>query len=202
MRVSLVKLILPSIALSVWTGVTASAHGQNVYQDYRVQRTGAYSPEDPWIKGRVFRTHTGHDGLFYNCDNEEEKRCSSWIRWGQRPCDDLLSPTRIRGEFQQSYCDALERLRLGSCQESCGLGTGTGYPPGAGYGNELSTNRAQSQPNDIAPEPVGTPNATPSNSPPPAPQPILELGRRSRTPNASSVVDLPPINHLRPTPRL
>ncbi|MDP1561374.1 MAG: hypothetical protein Q8M16_08255 [Pirellulaceae bacterium] len=176
MRVLLAAIVLPVVACGFLLAGPSNANGQNVYQDYWANRTGSYSPQDPWQKGHVFRTHTGHDGLFYNCDGEEEKRCSPWIRWGNRPCDDVFAPSRIRNEYKQSLCNALERLKLGSCQDACGVVPGTGYPPGAGYGHE-------------------------SHVAPPEPQPTTDVGQLSRRREPISIVDLPSINHLSPTPR-
>ncbi|MBL8890586.1 MAG: hypothetical protein JNL67_11465 [Planctomycetaceae bacterium] len=205
MRVLTFAACLPIVALLMFCGVSPAARGQNVYQDYRVNPTGPYSPQDPWQKGRVFRTHTGHDGLFYNCDGEEDKRCSPWIRWGQRPCDDLLAPSRIRAEYQESLCDALERLRSGSCQNACGLTQGTGYPPGAGYGNEPLSSVDTSpnlRPNDdTAPAGLGLPTDSNQDVAPPEPQPVSGVGQSEYRRNKTSIVDLPSINHLRPTPR-
>jgi len=204
MRILLAVVVLSMVVFGSLCGDT-QAIGQNVYQDYWVNRTGSYSPQDPWQKGHIFRTHTGHDGLFYNCDGEEEKRCSPWIRWGQRPCDDLLSPARIRGEYKQSLCDALERLKLGSCQDTCGVAPGMGYPPGAGYGNEFTGSSLHQQPPtsilDSAPGDLGVTQPADPHTAPPEPQPSAESRQRSRGQQTTSIVDLPSINHLRRTPR-
>jgi hypothetical protein len=40
-----------------------------------------YSPDDPWVRSKIFQAHTGHAGHFYNCDDEECKRYSPYIKW-------------------------------------------------------------------------------------------------------------------------
>lgn len=205
MRVVTLAGLFPWVALVASSAASQSVFGQNVYQDYKVNPTGLYSPQDPEEMGRVFRTHTGHDGLFYNCDGEEDKRCSPWVRWGQRPCDDLLTPSRIRAEFQESLDDAIERLRSGSCQNSCGLNLGTGYPPGAGYGHEntvLGATQPVLEPNsDTAPAEIGVPKVGDPNSKPSKPQQVTGTSQRQSRRNATTIVDLPSINHLRPVPQ-
>lgn len=205
MRVLTLTVFLPFVAFLFSSGEPRSVFAQNVYQDYKVNPTGPYSPQDPWQKGRVFRTHTGHDGLFYNCDGEEDKRCSPWIRWGQRPCDDLLSPSRIRAEYKESLCDAVERLRSGSCQNGCGHSQGTGYPPGAGYGNEnvgFNATQPAFEPNsETAPAELGLPKDADPNIPPPEPQPVSRADQLQNRRNGTTIVDLPSINHLRQVPR-
>lgn len=201
MRVLFASIVLPVVAFVFLLAGPSEASGQNVYQDYWANRTGSYSPQDPWQKGHVFRTHTGHDGLFYNCDGEEEKRCSPWIRWGYRPCDDVFSPTRIRNDYKQSVCDALERLKLGSCQDACGVAAGTGYPPGAGYGNESHAFDSILQPGTSILDPASGDLGPPPQPAPPELQPTADVGQRARRREPTAIVDLPSINHLSRTPR-
>ena len=196
-------VLKPGALTGMCCGRTDTALGQNLYQDSHVNRTGHYSPSDPWVKGHVFRTHTGHDGLFYNCDGEEDKRCSPYIRWPQRPCDDLLSLKRVHQERVQTIHNAINRVQMGSCREGCNT-WGNQYPPGAGYGTapvrsdaEAKGNEAESAPDQFMPQPESLLEPA---GPPPEPQPSLELGR-SRSNTGAKIVDLPGINHLRRVPR-
>jgi len=178
--------------LSVFSGPTT--WGQNVYHDYVTDRCAFYSPNDPWFRGMIFRTHTGHDGLFYNCDNEEAKRCSPWIRWRQRPCDDLLSCRRIHNEWRQTIENAHQRLRMGSCQDPCQNAWGFGYPPGAGYGQPRSATGEDDEDwseLDMAPEMEPIRDSIPAREQPGAPSAPapLELG---------SYGSLRPSNHRTP----
>lgn len=100
-------------------------------QDYIYDRDMVYSPDDPFVRGNVYKTHIGHDGHYYNCDDEEQKRYAPWIQWRQRPCDSQSCRREIN-ELFSSYDDAVCRWKMGSCQ----ICPGTNFPPGAGYGHE------------------------------------------------------------------
>ncbi|GEM_PF-1698525 len=131
--------IKKTLLLSLGILITGSVcFGQNLRQDYVYDREATYSPLDPIFRGYVYRTHIGHDGAYYNCDGEEEKRNSSFIRWTQRPCDDVFSLKRVRADYKQSLNDAFCRWQRGSCNTGDCQTTGMNYPPGAGYGNEGS----------------------------------------------------------------
>ena len=60
-----------------------SAVSQEVRKSIRDYFSGpiTYSPIDPETRSKVFQAHTGHSGLFYNCDGEECKRNSPYICW-------------------------------------------------------------------------------------------------------------------------
>jgi hypothetical protein len=205
---------LTTTGLVLATGATVCA--QNIFQDYGWNRRGYYSPNDPWQKGLVFRTHTGQDGLFYNCDGEEDKRCSPWIHWPQRPCDDLLSLRRVHEERVQTIRNAVNRVQMGSCHSACAGTWGTGFPPGAGYGVEPV--RRPRGAGYLPPDANGNVNgndpalgtdgpAVEDSSPgveetaPPEPVPALDLGQRPPALPAPRIVDLPAINHLKQVPR-
>jgi hypothetical protein len=193
-----------------------SALGQTFLQDYVWNRPGVFAPCDPWEKGAVFRTHTGHDGLFYNCDGEEEKRCSPYIYWPERPCDDLLSFRRIRCEWKGTIEDAKDRVRMGACVEDCYSRWRPGYPPGAGYGvdPQLRLQQLMEAGAELAPEPVlevpseNQPPQTPAPQVPAPPAPEPAVGQRStrgtgiaRAAALPRISDLPAINHLKRTPK-
>ncbi len=74
---------------------TASALCQEVRHAIRDYFSGpiTYSPFDPETRSKVFQAHTGHSGLFYNCDGEECKRNSPYICW-KTNSDSLIPPRR------------------------------------------------------------------------------------------------------------
>lgn len=122
------------IAIYCLTGLLALSQwgcSLGLRQDYILDRNAVYSPDDPFVRGAVYRAHTGHDGHYYNCDEEECKRYLPWIHWNQRPCD-TQSCWREVCELRQSFDDAACRWKMGSCQ----VCREVGFPPGAGYGNE------------------------------------------------------------------
>ena len=48
-----------------------------------------YGPSDPWIRSTATNIQTKHYGLFYNCDSEECKRNSPFIKWQYHNAKDL-----------------------------------------------------------------------------------------------------------------
>ena len=88
---------------------------QTLRKDYVLDAPISYQPSDPWVRGRVFRIHTGHAGLYYNCDQEECRRESPYICWKQenRSCDERGLPL-----WRRQLEEALWRLNAGRCCET------------------------------------------------------------------------------------
>ena len=80
-----------------------------------------YAPSDPTTRSRWFNFQTGHRGAYYNCDGEEDKRNSPYIRWGTGPSDaqfhnpllDLMNCRNDKREIAQRICDG------GCCGGNC-----------------------------------------------------------------------------------
>ncbi len=84
-------------------------------RDYFIDVPRQFSPEDPWIMGKVLRTEVGYYGFFYNCDNEESKRFSPYIRWN---CQNVDCPHRlIQDPLGQQLAEIKQRLRWGGCAD-------------------------------------------------------------------------------------
>lgn len=79
-----------------------------------------YSPDDPWVRSKVFQAHTGHSGFFYNCDNEECKRHSPYIHWTSN-CQPLWPQRRgLLNGIRIDLDKVRRRINNGSCgYESC-----------------------------------------------------------------------------------
>lgn len=91
---------------------SADCHAQNVVKDYVVNSPRQFAPMDPWTTGRVFRTHMGHGGLFYNCDGQEDKRWSPYIFWeSQSNCDN--DTNAWYGDWKQQINEVKQRIRWG-----------------------------------------------------------------------------------------
>lgn len=88
---------------------------QNVVQDYIRNAPRQYSPDDPWSTGRVYRNHTGHGGLFYNCDCEEEKRYSPYIYWQSEHCQQPETLKAKLCDIQWQLNEVRQRIRWGAC---------------------------------------------------------------------------------------
>ena len=84
-------------------------------RDYRLDKPFQYQPSDPWYRGKVFNIHTGHYGLFYNCDDEECKRNSPYICWKVHHERDFPKWKRPRYYIQQDLNRVLSRIGNGGC---------------------------------------------------------------------------------------
>lgn len=69
------------LALYFVPALNAQTEARKARNDYRDDRVFRYQPEDPWTRSKLFKTHMGHGGRFYNCDGEEQKRYSPYICW-------------------------------------------------------------------------------------------------------------------------
>lgn len=81
--------LLLSFGFIVVAGLQVEINAQEIakirdeYFDNPIRR---YQPNDPWHRSILYRLQTGHYGRFYNCDNEEQKRCSPYICWKNSDC--------------------------------------------------------------------------------------------------------------------
>lgn len=71
--------------------MAAQANGQTVFQDYVLDRYAQYSPFDHQQRGLIYRIHTGHAGIFGNCDDDRAKMVSPYIDWYCRRPDRNLT---------------------------------------------------------------------------------------------------------------
>lgn len=97
---------------------------RDYFRDYHVLTPRAYSPEDPSLMGRILRIEVGHGGLFYNCDNEESKRCSPYIKWHQQNQDCCQHLRLIRFSIRQQLAEVKQRIRWGGCDDCGGKSCG------------------------------------------------------------------------------
>ena len=104
------------ILISLYTIDTAQAQERaKIRNDYFLNPTGQYSPDDPWIRSRIWRRQTGHWGKFYNCDCEEQKRYSPYICWKNAECPFVGESWRQR--WQRDKARIWQRINDGSCSE-------------------------------------------------------------------------------------
>lgn len=82
-------------------------------RDYFKLVPRAYSPDDPWTMGHVLRKEVGFGGFFFNCDGEQNKRYSPYIRWN---CQIVDCPKRlIHDPLIQQLHEIRQRVRWGGC---------------------------------------------------------------------------------------
>lgn len=104
-------LLVFTLALSCLSTAQAQWSLRQTRADY-AQPT-VYGPQDPWTKGSVYRTQTGHSGWFYNCDEEECKRNSPYICWkAQDNTEHIRSYWSV---LKADWSEVKQRIRAGSC---------------------------------------------------------------------------------------
>jgi hypothetical protein len=108
----------------------AKADFAKIKADFSNDAPIQYSPSDPRTKSRLFNLQTGQAGAFYNCDGEEDKRCSPYICWKtgcgdrfHRTFWDVLNWKKDRAEIAQRICDGAGACCSGgsscnTCQQS------------------------------------------------------------------------------------
>lgn len=75
-----------------------------------------YAPNDPWTYGHVYRKTIGHGWKYYNCDDEERKRCSPYIHWNPRP--EICGPRHPKAScICQQIDEVRQRVHTGSCKQ-------------------------------------------------------------------------------------
>jgi hypothetical protein len=102
------------VSLSLLFGEKIS-FGQNLFEVHVRNAPRVYGPRDPWEVGPVMRHSAGWSGLFYNCDCEEHKRLSPYIRWEQQPV--VCCPHGHCWDIHQQIDEVKQRIRTGSCQQ-------------------------------------------------------------------------------------
>ena len=107
-------------------GSAGMINGQNVIRDYVGDRHAQYSPFDHQQRGLVYRMHTGHAGLFGECDDDRQKMISPYIDWHCRK-QECSSPGRFVREIFSDMFRKNERLTdgagacvFGRCQQCNG----------------------------------------------------------------------------------
>jgi len=111
-----VLLTCLTVAGVIASGDQAQAqHPLKVLKEYGPNSEVTYAPEDPCTRSKIFKIHTKHTGLFYNCDGEEQKRLSPHIKWKTVSgrsfppfLDDIRHPKKDLAEIRQ-------RIRDGNC---------------------------------------------------------------------------------------
>lgn len=95
-------------------------------RDYHLEKPFQYSPDDPWYRGKLYRLHTKHYGLFYNCDGEECKRNSPYICWKVHHEQDFPRPPRLFTQLARDLNKVRWRIGNGGCCPGplCGSCTG------------------------------------------------------------------------------
>ena len=121
MRIIL-SLFVCLVASSLMFDATQAQEVRKAIRDYRTERPITYSPSDPWTRGKVFNTHTGNYGWFYNCDGQEDKRNSPYICWKTHYEKDIPPRRGFWGGIKMDVAAVRQRVNDGAgacCQSDC-----------------------------------------------------------------------------------
>jgi hypothetical protein len=111
-----IALMACGLFLLPWS-ICAQQHPvRDFVRDYFKLVPRQFSPDDPWIMGHILRTEVGFGGCFFNCDDEECKRYSPYIRWNQQNVD-CPNPRLVQDSLLQQLYEVRQRVRWGSCAD-------------------------------------------------------------------------------------
>ena len=74
-----------------------------------------YSPTDPWTRSDAIQVQTKHYGYFYNCDDEECKRNSPYIKWKVHSETDLQKKPCCLDFVKRELDEIRQRISNGGC---------------------------------------------------------------------------------------
>jgi hypothetical protein len=117
-------LILLSLIVAGFCSVTSHVQAQELkkaWNDYFGPRPITYSPSDPVNRSYTFNKHTGHAGVYYNCDGEEAKRNSPYICWKPHFEADFPECRGLGAQVKQDWDRMRQRIcdGAGDCCNSC-----------------------------------------------------------------------------------
>ena len=99
----LYRFVCHALAFAVVLIGARSGYSQNVYKDYVTDECAQYSPFDYQQRGLVYRVHTGHAGIFGNCDDDRQKMVSPYIDWHCRTRQPNLAIWFVRDLFADTF---------------------------------------------------------------------------------------------------
>jgi hypothetical protein len=115
-------LSLPSVVLLVagfctFCAATEQAHAQltRAIKTRRFEPAYRYAPSDPWTRSAAIQVQTKHYGFFYNCDDEECKRNSPYIKWSSHCETDLPHKTSCLDRVKNELNEIKRRINDGGC---------------------------------------------------------------------------------------
>ncbi len=113
------------LCLCTWAWILPRDVGANefakILDEYVCNPIRQYQPNDPWTRSRFYQVQNGYAGLFRDCDNEEQKRCSPYICWKYSHC-----PT-VRERFIDFISPDLDQVKQ-RIKDGAGACCGSGSP--------------------------------------------------------------------------
>lgn len=114
---SLTKIVILAVGIATFCCGADHASAQLIptIKTRRFEPAFKYSPTDPWTRSTAIQVQTKHYGLFYNCDDEECKRKSSFIKWKSHCETDLPKKTCCLDLIKSELNEIKQRISDGGC---------------------------------------------------------------------------------------
>ena len=116
------KTIFLGLVALIFVTVHRESEAQQVIktlQDYCLNPFRQFQPDDPWTRSCLWNLQAGRSGLFFNCDEEEQKRYSPYIYWKCQTIDPIppcpLAPRYLISDLHATK----QRIIDGSCGCQC-----------------------------------------------------------------------------------
>jgi len=110
-----ILILVVGIATFCYGGEQAQAQLIPTLKSRRFEPAYQYSPSDPWTRSKAIQVQTKHYGFFYNCDDEESKRNSPYIKWNSHCETDLPKKTRCFDLVKRELDEIKQRISDGGC---------------------------------------------------------------------------------------
>ncbi len=114
---SLTTILMVAVVLATYCCGTDYASAQLIptIKTRRFEPAYNYAPTDPWTRSKAIQVQTKHYGFFYNCDGEECKRNSPYIKWKGHCETDLPEKKGCLDLLRREIGQIKQRISDGSC---------------------------------------------------------------------------------------
>ena len=121
-RLAFISIAATALTLSSLSSLANSQELRKAIRDYRNDQVFNYQPNDPLFRSKAYKAHTKHNGWFYNCDHQEDKRNSPYICWKPHWESDFPPCRSFREYLRRDIAEVRQRISDGAgvCQSSCG----------------------------------------------------------------------------------
>ncbi len=111
-----ILMLAVGVATFCYGGDHASAQLIPALKTRQFEPSYNYAPSDPWTRSNATQVQTKHYGFFYNCDSEECKRQSPYIKWKGHCETDLPKKTCCLDLIRRELDEITQRISDGGCR--------------------------------------------------------------------------------------
>ncbi|MCH2180376.1 MAG: hypothetical protein MK108_00080 [Mariniblastus sp.] len=185
------RAVFFGLILLVFSGSNAECEAQQLVktiQDYCLNPFRQFQPDDPQTRSVIWNWQAGRTGLFFPCEEEEQKRYSPYIYWKYQTIDPIppcpITPYQLNRDWRAAKqriidgCSGCSNSSVsmgptscncvGPCAASCSQGCQTGCSNGGDCQSGCSSDGT------IAPVHPASPVPAAAHQPPVPPQPKTE----------------------------